>query len=237
MSAEPIKTTISAGGKSVTLTDKEMDELAAKLHAQQNKPAIPITGKFLNTILKQVCYKKHKDEPERNVSSIAVGDMTIAATDGRQAIIVGPTPEEEDLYMSTDRKSALLEAARETIYSDFVLFGNIERMVTDSGESVPFPKLESVMKKLDDMDVIATLRPDLLLSAAKLAVDSGASYITLHQPNESDSMLGFTFHFTPEEQLDLFHNDMSEVPVRGLVCTRSSKSHVGKNEDEGGEGE
>lgn len=235
MSADQTAVTLRSGGKTVELSETEMDALAAKLAEQQNRPGIPITGKFLNTILKQVCYKRHKDEPERNVSSIAVGDLTIAATDGRQAIIVGPTPEEEDLYMSTDRKSALLEAARESIYGDFVFFGNIERMVTDSGESVPFPKLESVMKKLDNMDVIATLRPDLLLSAAKLAVDSGASYITLHQPNESDSMLGFTFHFIPEEQLDLFNNNMTEVPVRGLVCTRSSKGQVAKDEEEGGE--
>ena len=226
MSAEQIAVTLRSGGKTVEISAEEMDALAAKMAEQQNRPGIPITGKFLNTILKQVCYKKHKDEPEKNIGSIAVGDTTIAATDTRQAIIVGPTPDEEELYMSTDRKSALLEAARETIYNDFVFFGNIERMVDAAGESIPFPKIDAVMKRLDDMEVIATLRPELLLSAAKLAVDSGAPYITLHQPNESDSMLGFTFQFMPELQLNLFHNDMSEVPVRGLVCTRSSRSQT-----------
>lgn len=83
MSSEESTATFTVDGKSVTVTVDELTALNEKLQTQQNRPGIPITGKFLNTILKQVCYKKHKDEPEKNIGSIAVGDTTIAASNTR----------------------------------------------------------------------------------------------------------------------------------------------------------
>lgn len=187
--------------------------------------ALPIKGKLLKTLIGRVCEKKPKDCPEMPMHSVGIGKNGIAATDTRQAVIVG---EIEDSYDATSQRSARLEAERASIYEDAIHPGNIERLTKEEGGEIrTIPPVGKVIAKIDDMKVVALLNPELLKSAAEIAVAAGASKMEILTGSDP-GMIGFRFSYWPDEQLSLF-SEFKSVPVSGVIAKMIERDEEGEN--------
>lgn len=220
-----IKTTISVNGG----PEADFDKVMAILEGPAKQP-VRVRGKLLKTIIKACCDKPKKEDPEKPLDSIAVGNNSIAATDRFMAVRLG---EQEDVYRPTSRRSALLESERENLYGDIVHFENIEPLLKPdgTGEVENFPGVDKILGQIADMKYVGSLNPALLLRACQIAVAGNASSIELYA--QGDSLIGFEFEVVPDEdQFDLFEGATEPIPSCGVIATKKGRGRKDDDEDD-----
>lgn len=200
----------------VTINAEEIDNVIENLNCQP----VMIRGKLLKTLLGSCTNRPSKDDMERPLDSIAIGEASIAATDAYICVVIG---EPEESYTPTRRNSARLEAERENIYGECVDFANIERFTDPTtGETAPYPNVQKVLSSMDTMRKVGSFRPELLKRAASIAMAANAGSIDLYQ-NAEGRFLGIRFTVMPdEEQLSLFENGAEEIPSVGILTSKTN---------------
>lgn len=188
---------------------------------------IPLSGKFMKTLIGTFCAKPIKGDDTWPHMSIGVAENSVVATDSLSAIIIG---EDAELHVSTQRKSAELESARAAIYGDAVRLEEIERKVDkETGEAEPMPHVRAAIRtNLMGMKPIAVVDPAALLAIGKLAAAANAWRVELFQPSGDPSMLGFEFQFHPdEEHINLFSTWEGEIQAKGIFkATAASRRRL-----------
>lgn len=218
------KITISAEGKSVTVTP---DQLSRAANGEMPRPVEGsefgsrlrgvIGGKLLKAIVKCFASRPYKGETTI-ASSIGVAPVSFVATNGQSAIVIGKRAES---YDATQRNEALLEAERALIYETTVELDDIARMIDANGEIERYHlDVGAVVSQLADFRSVGHMRPEVLKTIATVAEAAGASSVELLEPRSPDQeRLGFRFTFEPDAyQLEL-GEDPPELPVlaEGLV--------------------
>jgi hypothetical protein len=228
-------------GESVTFTNadvKTLREAAEHLRSLEDaipdecSAKVPMSGKALKVILTAAAAKPGKNDPAAPIHSVGIGKHSICATDQKKAVIVG---EVEEIYESTVRTEALVEASSADLRGEWVSFDQIERLgpPNPTDPAPPFPPIGKVVSQLDGMVEVGTFNPSLLKQVAMVAESLGTSKVTLFRAQGSGvaSMLGFKGEYWPFEQLELFSAIESPVPFIGILAG-TEKRHGDDEEKE-----
>ena len=201
---------------------------------------IPLSGKLVKAVIGSFCQKPIQGDDTWEHMSIGVAENSVVATDTSSAIMIG---QDNDGHVATQRKEALLESERASLYGDPVRIDEIDRNCDpETGEAKPMPHIRAhIRKQLAGMKPIATVNPTALLAIAKVANAAGAMSVELLQPEGDPAALGFRFKFSPEEgHVNLFSEWEGDVEARGLFVVQKSLTRIPvaiEPEDEESEGE
>ncbi len=168
----------------------------------------PISARLLRTLLSRICDKEGPN------NSVSVADGVVEAHTYNHCVVIGTG--DVDQRVCTDRDAALLEAERARIYKDWA------KLEPDPIRGKPSGSIARVMRQLDPLPKAITVRPDLLIAAAQVAIAAGAPTVTLYAEHDSDEpLLGYTCEYDPTDedgQYSFETEDTGPVPVRGLVA-------------------
>jgi DNA segregation ATPase FtsK/SpoIIIE-like protein len=195
------------------------------LHEDDTKPQLPLSGQLISTVISHFCQKPIQNDDSWEPCSIGVAENSVVATDMHSAVLIGDNAVH---HVATQRKSALLEAARAKIYGVSAELSQIDRNTAEGGEAKPMPHVQKVIRQnLATMKAIAIVDPAALVGVGKLAVAAGASSVELYQPDGDPHLLGFVFKFDPDpKHINLFNPWEGQVEARGVFRARSGAARA-----------
>jgi DNA segregation ATPase FtsK/SpoIIIE-like protein len=182
---------------------------------------MPVSGPFLDCLIRNFCQKPVKGIDIYPECSIGVAEESLVATDGRSAILVGKPASE---HVSTQRKEALIEAFRAKEYGDPARINAIPRNTGDGGEVLKMVDVQGVIRtQLNGMRSVATFSPDAIVAIGKAAQAAGAFEVELYQPEGDANVLGFRFSAeVPYEFQSLFSEWSMPIESMGVFTVRKS---------------
>lgn len=154
--------------------------------------------------------------------SIGISDVGIAATDGRNTIVVGEVAKH---YRNTDHHRVELEIEEAVIYGRAFDATNLIPSVDDDPKNRPaqgeFPNVAAHLRRIDSMEPIVEISPDTLMKMAKAASSCGSNRIKIFRSVEDPNVFGFKTEY--QNPAPAF-GEASSVPVIGLISTTAPDS-------------
>lgn len=190
-----------------------------------------LPGKFVKATISKFCQKE--SDPPQVLDSIGVGHHGIAATDRHRGIIIG---EPDPSYAVTDRRCAMLESDRSTIYNEGYDAGKV-LPVEDEGnpDNCPpfgdFPNLGKIISEVESMRYLASVDPAYLRDLAAVALAGNVPDVALYVDDSGEKVkLGFRFTHI---NLDPSFGEALKVPVVGVIMGRAvTKDKARESEDD-----
>lgn len=147
---------------------------------------IPLSGEFVKSIIDNVCQKPVKDNDSSALCSLGIALNSIVATDGKNAIRVGPGAAR---HYATHRIEAEVEAFRASKTANaFVPLDDIKRRLCPSGtgEVLQMPRVQSIIDEaMRGMQSFVTVDPKILIAIGKVADKAGALSVELFRERKT----------------------------------------------------
>jgi hypothetical protein len=196
---------------------------------------IQIPGPALHAILKEFNGKNRI-----TISSVGVGEKSVAATDGFRGIVCG---EVDSYYRATDETRTLVEGDWAKRYGKWC---RLDQLPAPGGETdldnpqLPnldlgapeYPNVGSLLSKhpLDQMCEVARLNPEMLAALGKTALSLGASEVSIYHDG-TGALMGFRFTAFPAIGSGEDAVIGNPFPVQGLLRAIRKEKKAGGEAD------